>query len=398
MAFQGGFHAFPGGKLDPGEDAPTAAVREVFEEVGVRLDPDALTGVGRWVTPAFSPRRFDTWFFLASCPPGQEPAIITGEHDQGEWIRPADAIAAWINGTALAAPPVLHALRCLAEGLENIQRRMLASPLAHGGSPNAVEMRPGILLVPLRTPTLPPATHTNCYVIGGDEVIVVDPGSPYPDEQATLDAVLERRNVREVWLTHLHRDHVSGAEHLRRTRGIPVAAHRDTARALEGQLAIDRTFADDETVSLAGTPGWRLTIIHTPGHAHGHVCILEERLGSLIAGDLVAGVGTIVIDPPEGDMAAYFASLERVASLPATALFPAHGPVMADSQRHIREYLEHRIARERQILDAWSEGVHDAQAIVWRVYTDVPEAMYQYAERTVLAHLAKLRTEGRLTA
>ena len=122
MAFQGGFHAFPGGQLDPGEDPQTAAVREVFEEIGVRLEPDALASVGRWVTPAFSPRRFDTWFFLASCPPGQTANVMTAEHDHGEWIQPADAVAAWTNGTALVAPPVLHALRCLAEATSRDRR------------------------------------------------------------------------------------------------------------------------------------------------------------------------------------------------------------------------------------------------------------------------------------
>ena len=110
MAFQGGYYAFPGGQLDPDEDAKVCAAREVLEEAGVRLDPATLMDVGRWVTPAFSPRRFDTRFFLAECPAGEEPRLTSDEHDLGEWIRPEDAVAKWMEGQILAAPSVTYAL------------------------------------------------------------------------------------------------------------------------------------------------------------------------------------------------------------------------------------------------------------------------------------------------
>ena len=246
MSFQGGFHAFPGGQLDPDEDAKICAARELLEETGARIDPDTFIDVGRWLTPAFAPRRFDTCFFLAKCPPGEEPHVATGEHDLGEWIRPADAVARWMEGQILVAAPVLHALRCLTVGLNNIETRMKASPWAHGEPTPEIEMRPGIVLVPLRTPTLPPATHTNCYIIGGDEVVVIDPASPYEEEQALLDRVLEKRKVREIWLTHLHRDHIGGANHLKERLGVPVAAHSITAKDLQGVVEIDRTFRENE--------------------------------------------------------------------------------------------------------------------------------------------------------
>src|SRR5438105_4138821 len=217
MAFQGGFHAFPGGQMDVNENARQCAVRELEEEIGVKLEPAALIDAGRWVTPAFVPRRFDTHFFLAPLPEGQQARVMTTEHDRGEWIAPSAAIQRWMNGEVLIVSPILHALRTLASGLDNIEQRMKSVPYAHGEPTPENEMRPGIVLVPLRTPTLPPATHTNCYIIGGDEVIVVDPASPYEDEQAVLDRVIERRGcrIREIWLTHLHRDHVGGARHLR---------------------------------------------------------------------------------------------------------------------------------------------------------------------------------------
>ena len=321
---------------------------------------------------------------------------MTDEHDFGEWIQPGQAVAKWMEGRILAAPPVLHALRRLAEGLNDIEARMKAVPWAHGEAIPEIEIRPGIVLVPVRTPTLPPATHTNCYVIGVEEVIVIDPASPYEEEQALLDRVLEKRKVKEIWLTHLHGDHVSGANHLKQKRGAKIAAHPITARDLEGFVNVDRTFEENERLKLAGKPGWRLRVMHTPGHARGHVCIFEENSGSLITGDLMAGFGTIVIDPPEGHMATYLDSLRKMHALPVSALFPAHGPVMANAKAKIEEYLDHRINRERKILAAWQNGRRAPQAIVKEVYTDVAPAMHGLAERSVIAHLEKLREEKRI--
>ena len=396
MAFQAGFYAFPGGKLDPDEDDRVCAARELFEETGARVDPKDLVDAGRWVTPAFSPRRFDTRFFLAKCPPNESPHIASDEHDLAEWIQPGDAVAKWMEGRILMATPVLHALRCLSDGMDGIAGRLKAGSWADGQAITEIEMRSGIVLVPLRTPTLPPATHTNCYVIGGDEVVVIDPASPYPEEQAVLDQVLSKRHVREIWLTHVHADHVGGANHLREKLGVKIAAHPITAGELRGIVDVDRQFSENEKLELAGTPGWSLQIFHTPGHACGHVCIFESRNGSLVTGDLMAGVGTVVIDPPQGHMATYLESLRRMQALPVTALFPAHGPVMTDPKARIQQYLGHRLERERKILAAWQQGRHEPFEIVKDVYTDVPEAMHGLAERSVLAHLEKLREENRI--
>jgi glyoxylase-like metal-dependent hydrolase (beta-lactamase superfamily II) len=227
-------------------------------------------------------------------------------------------------------------------------------------------------------------------------VVVIDPASPYEEEQALLDSVLEKRKIREIWLTHLHRDHIGGANHLRERRGVKIAAHQITARDLQGVVAVDRVFAENEGLELAGKPGWSLRLLHTPGHARGHVCIFEERNGSLMTGDLMAGFGTVVIDPPEGHMATYLDSLRRMQALPVTALFPAHGPAMANAKTKIQDYLDHRLDREKKILAAWQKGHRRPDAIVKDVYTDVAPAMYALAERSVIAHLEKLREEGRL--
>ncbi len=397
----GAHYAFPGGQVELGEDPIDCAARELVEEVGVRIEPSEVIPVGRWVTPAFNPRRFDTCFFLARCPAGQGPRCDTPELDLGEWVEPGTALRRWQEGSIMMAPPIQHALAALAGGLDDIQARMTSDPCARGAGIPAIEMRKGIVLVPVRTPTLPPATHTNCYIVGGDELIVIDPASPYPEEREILDSVLEQmtaegRRIREIWLTHRHSDHISGANHLRDRWDVPIAAHEITAGEISGNIEIDRFLSDGEVVDLAGDPGWTLQIVHTPGHARGHICIFEERRGSLITGDMMAGVGTIVIDPPEGHMGTYLESLRRMEELQPTALFFAHGPASATAPEKLREYIDHRVERETHILNAWQAGKMTSDAIVPEVYTDVHPKMWSLAERSVSAHLEKLREEGRI--
>ena len=236
---------------------------------------------------------------------------------------------------------------------------------------------------------------------GGAEVIVIDPASPYPEEQAILDSVLEAmvaegRRIREIWLTHRHSDHISGANHLRDRWKTPIAAHEVTADEIRGIVEVDRFLVDGERVELAGTPGWTLQVMHTPGHARGHVCILEEKRRSVITGDLMAGIGSILIDPPEGHMATYLASLRQVEALDPKALFFAHGPASATAPEKLHEYIDHRLKREANILEAWERGTRTADEIVPEVYTDVHPDMWSLAERSVTAHLEKLREEGRI--
>lgn len=454
LAFMGGYRAFPGGQLDrkdaevpvldcePGEAATmrVCAVREFFEETGVliarraerlsreqlaalraslesgnsafgeilvraglELSASLLTPSGRWVTPPFAPRRFDTWFFLAWLPDGQEPHIEDGELEFGEWIRPADALAKWERGEALMAPPILHALRTLAGysgRIEEAAKAMAAAPEARRGEVRRIEFAPGVFYFPVRTPTLPPATHTNCYVVGGEELIVIDPASPYADEQQALDECLDLlladgRGIREIILTHHHSDHVGGVMHLSGRLDVPVAAHELTARRLRGSVRVDRCIEDGELIEIDGDPGWRLRALHTPGHTRGHLCFYEENTGSVLTGDLVVGLGTVVIDPPEGNMLQYFNSLERLLSLPRlTSLFGAHGPPIASARHKIAEYITHRKMREERILEAVRSGAATLAEIVPVAYTDVSPSLHSLAERSTIAHLEKLEEEG----
>jgi glyoxylase-like metal-dependent hydrolase (beta-lactamase superfamily II)/8-oxo-dGTP pyrophosphatase MutT (NUDIX family) len=459
LAFLGGFHAFPGGQRDASDaetpvancrDAEVAvmiacAARELFEELGVlvargahnltrgqrasllddlvsgrmsfpellahyglHLDASDWTFVGRWVTPPFSPRRFDTWFFLVHCPPKQEPRVRDedGELDAGEWTSAQDAVARWQRSEILTVPPVLHALKTLAEGItDDLVERFLMIPQAHREPTRRIEFRPGFICFPVRTKTLPPATHTNCYIVGSSEFVVIDPASPFEEEQAALascidDLIAEGRTMREIILTHLHPDHVGGVNALVAHSGgrVPVAAHRLTAEALRGTISVDRLIADGELIDLPGSTHLILRAMHTPGHARGHLCFYEERTGALITGDNIVGLGSVLINPPEGNMRDYLASLERLRALPhLSVLFGAHGPAIGNPRARIEEYIAHRLEREANILAAVREGAGTPPEIVARVYTDVHPKAHAMAERAVIAHLEKLEADNLIT-
>lgn len=274
-------------------------------------------------------------------------------------------------------------------GIEALYERVRAvvAPGADAAPVGMVEVAPGIRVLALRTPTLPPAAHTNVYLVGPEAgpVAVVDPGSPYPDQQAILDAVLAEIPIARVLLTHHHGDHIGGAKALAANWKIPIAAHAATAKRLAGRIAIDELLDDGDEVHGA-------ICVHTPGHAEGH---LVFEVGDVaIAGDMVAGIGTILIDPDEGDMTDYLASLERMRSRNQRLLLPAHGPPIRDGEAKLTEYLAHRRMREQRVIDAVAGAPQSTAQLVETVYADTPRILWGLAERSLLAHLAKLVRDG----
>ncbi|MCZ6507155.1 MAG: MBL fold metallo-hydrolase [Acidobacteria bacterium] len=379
---------------------------EVLRELAVDLDVSRLVYAGRWLTPPLGPVRFDNRFFLLEWTAQEaiQPVADSREAAGGEWIRPTRAVARWRQGRALVAPPILHLMRVLEEdGPVDGLDRLHHPDEVNIGPFRVVEFRPGVILLPVRTPTLPPAEFTNCYLLGNQSCVIVDPGSPHGREIGWLAAGVEAareklgREVREIWLTHHHPDHVGGAAALRERLGVPIAAHAETAVRLAGRLRVDREIADGDVVDL-GSPGRPFTVraIHTPGHARGHLCFLHEELGSLLVGDVLAGFGTIVIDPPEGNMQQYLSTLEQLRDIAPRTLFPGHGPTMLDALGKLREYREHRRWREERIFRAWCRGLRDPAAMLPEVYDDLPQQAVPLAIRQIVAHLERLEVLGRL--
>jgi endoribonuclease LACTB2 len=465
LRFFGGYWALPGGTVaDSDGTEPAAALqacahRELFEETGLvrhtlapamtsgeqlsarraqLLAHDAKTettaGPSPWPgviagskapaplrelcrmeTPPFAPVRYDTTFFhvpFASCTAGTaglRPDVWAGELTQGRWWLPQQALASWRNGDLLLVPPVVILLEHLAAAASF---EAFATAIAtttrgyHDGQLHQVRFSPGVVLAPLRTPTLPPATTTNCYVVGHEQLWVVDPGSPHVEEQQRLLALIAEltstgAHVAGILVTHHHIDHVGGVVALSQALDLPVRAHPLTLARLEPGFRAGAAIDDGMKVPLGkspdGKPGWELLAVHTPGHDRGHLCFRESRYGTMLVGDMLSTVSTIIVDPPEGHLETYLQSLERLATQPMTTLYPAHGPAMRDGQRLVKQYLRHRRQRETKLLEVLQQAPGTIDELLPKVYWDADPKLFRFAARSLLAGLQKLQAEGRAT-
>jgi glyoxylase-like metal-dependent hydrolase (beta-lactamase superfamily II) len=241
-------------------------------------------------------------------------------------------------------------------------------------------------------------TGTNTYLVGIDEVAVIDPG---PDDAGHIEAIVGasmRERVRWILVTHHHVDHSAGVNRLKRETGAEIVAFgppKSAAASGHGaDWAPDRRAQDGEVIE--GTE-WGLEVLHTPGHASDHLCFFLEEERVLFTGDTVLSGSTAVINPPDGDMAAYLQSLERLRKRRLSRLCPGHGDVLDEPKAILAEYVAHRLEREKQILEALAAGPIKITDLVARIYVDVPGELHDMAGRSVLAHLQKLKSEGRVT-
>ena len=415
--FLGGFHAFPGGAHEP-EDGKIAvegeevclrrtASRELREETGVVVAAEDFLPGGRRITPPFALRRFDSLMLVAEL---DSPARIEPE-DPGEledlgWVDPRDLVERWRRLEIRLAPPVIPILVELARepsrGAEESAARLAEVNASMEDDGPRIEFVPDVLMLTLETPTLPPATTTNCYLVGSGQQVIIDPGSANAAEQARLARHVRRRadegvQPRCIVVTHHHGDHTGGAAALSAELGVPVLAHPATWSTW-GSATVPRgrreEIVDEDLLELSD--GERLRFLHTPGHADGHLAVLEESRGSLFAGDLVSGVSTILLDGSPGCLDVYRSSLERIRDAGAKTLFPAHGPPMIDPVRAVQGVLDHREEREARILDAVRAGASTISEITRAAYEDTPGANPALAARQALCHLDRLVRRGRV--
>lgn len=478
--FLPGFHVFPGGALSEGDgDSPfaMAALRECFEEAGILLvhDRGGQTGVhlqpgntlrsridagtlaltdycaerglvpateslvylGRWITPPGPPRRFDTRFFLARVPAGQEAFPDGAETVAHAWITPEQALEEHVSGKRLFVPPTLSTLRrlcgyshsdALMEAIAGeMPEEVPSEPWPAVSQGEAVEVLPGesgydevrfldpqargtaSVRIPVAEPvaltqrvtriTAPNAgimtgPGTNTYLVRDDRgFMVVDPG---PSDDGHLEQVLAETGgrVHHILLTHTHPDHSPGAAFLReRTGAAVVGLPAPELPEHHPEPTPDRVPGDGTTI---GYGSGRLRVLHTPGHASNHLAFLMELDGLLFAGDLLMQDSTVVISPPDGDMSDYLASLKRMLGEPISRVLPGHGQLMADPNAVFDYLITHRHVRERKLLGALrAMGTADEKALLGHVYNDVDSRIHPVAARSLKAHLLKLEREGR---
>lgn len=246
---------------------------------------------------------------------------------------------------------------------------------------------------------------TGVYIVGsGKDAAIIDPGPDLPEHVDALKRALAGRCLTHILVTHTHSDHSPAAAPLKAWSGAktygfgPHGSGREDGPKLEE--GGDRSFVPDVRVRdgdvLAGD-GFTFDCVFTPGHTSNHMCFALREEKALFTGDHVMGWSTTVVTPPDGDMAAYMASLRKLLARDDTVLWPTHGGPVKDPKPFLQAYIDHRLDREGQILAAIADGLDTIPAMVARMYADVDKRLHPAAARSVEAHLIQLVDEGRVT-
>jgi glyoxylase-like metal-dependent hydrolase (beta-lactamase superfamily II) len=254
----------------------------------------------------------------------------------------------------------------------------------------ASALSPLVRRVVAPNPGLMTGPGTNTYLVGIDEVAVIDPG---PDDPGHVEAIIGAsmsERVRWVLLTHTHPDHSPATAKLVKATGAEVLAFNKR----DPDLKVDRAIGEGDTID--GTE-FRLEVLHTPGHAPNHLCFFLEEERVLFTGDTILdGMYSVVSPKTGGDMAKYMATLERLRKMRLVKIAPGHGDVIEEPRARIDDYLQHRIAREKQILKILKAGPAKIREIVATLYPDLAAPLVDVAGKQVHAHLLKLRAEGKV--
>lgn len=419
-----GYHAFPGGKVDPAdhgaeltsplfEGHPTrllrALARELHEEVGFDLFQAAEAGavhsvhcLGEATTPEFAPVRFRTWFYKVTLAPDQPLPEVS--HEPGElagcdWRPVKEWWARYESGYLLVAPPTRTVLQTLAREIETTLLDALNLDFDPTRETPWVEPVAGLRILLVRSNTLPPAVHTNVFWFGGDghPRVLVDPSPANRGEFDRLCSRVSEWGVDLVFLTHHHPDHREYADELARRFRVPIGISEDSEQRIRARAGSDFFIGTDvrrysEGDVLTHWLGEPVRLLSVPGHDEGQLAPMPESRRWCIVGDLIQGVGTVVIAPPEGNMRKYFSSLERIIELDPSVILPSHGLALGTTH-YLKAALAHRIERE-QVIGRLHRSGRTEDEILGDVYRDVDPRLLPLARLNIRSHLDKLREDA----
>ena len=422
-----GYQAFPGGKVDltdsdeplpqavfAGHDARLirALSRELDEELGFDLianaeQIEAVRMMGIALTPPAAPVRFNTHFFRVDLRSRPDFILCEPEIESGAWASARHWMSVYEQGELLLAPPTQAVVRSLAVDPTSTDAGF--ADFNDTGVLRPLEALRGVRQFFVRSNTLPPAIHTNCFLIGDDDHgqrILVDPSPNSREELERIYAAASSAGFDEVFLTHHHPDHRQYADEIARRAGVPLGMsawtlqHLRSGQARYGEgpdygagLRI-KTYADGDSVTR--WLGQTVRALAVPGHDEGQLALMPDNRAWCIVGDLIQGVGTVVIAPPEGDMRKYFNSLKQVIALDPRVIYPSHGLALG-GVHYIEQALQHRQMREDQIKGLFSAG-RSIEEMLAEVYRDVDPRLLPLARINIESHLTKLREDGAIAA
>ncbi len=352
-------------------------------------------------TPPFSPMRFQNYFFHVplgdsmvspTFPPGRS------EFDDFRWWKPRELIQQWEENNVRLPPPIVTLVRDLSREIDEQGDLLSACESLSKAPPSGdhrIEFAPGVEVFPLKTETIPPSTHTNCYILGelGGECVVVDPAARSDESLAYLESKISQvissgTKIIATIFTHKHPDHIGDISRISEIYEAPIWASSITLSAISHD-GTSSSIEEGDSFSLTGPNGIReWSVIETPGHCPGHICLVGDT--GIVSGDNCVVIGTILVPSSDGNMNSYISGLERIRSLEPTMLFPGHGPACTNPPRLLERYIKHRTARHDSVLNAVLSGLSSLEEITLHAYQDTPDAHPILSRDQTLSHLNSL--------
>lgn len=413
-----GYCAFPGGKVDKSDHDFSdeldsifgtsdkyllfALIREVNEELNFdllknialikRIDMIAIA-----VTPEFNPYRFKNYYFRVTLNKKIDFDVDEGEAEYALWSSSKDLLEQYKRAEILSVPPVVKLYIELDKDIQFTHEVDLSLNHDPYTEVPMIESIYGVKQFLPLSHTFPPANRTNCFLIGDELSVLIDPSPKDKNELSKLLKHLSKFKVDEIFLTHHHPDHHEHSIDIAKFYNVKIGLSADTLRRITNKYGADY-FDEVETIIykdgdiLTKSLGHDVTVFEVPGHDEGQLALAPTSMNWFLVGDLIQTVGTVVIGGDEGDMAKYFKSLNRVIELSPKFVIPSHGIALGGVNK-LQLTLKHRIMRENQIIKLLSESKSEDE-ILDVVYEGLDQRLVKYAKKTIKAHIDKIKTDS----